>query len=126
MDSDGDGVGDLRGITSKLDHLADLGVAGTWLSPIFTSPMKDFGYDIANFTEVDPVFGTMDDIKELFTQAKQRGIKIILDFVPNHSSNLCKWFEWSENRENGYDDWYVWRDPKAWVDGKPVPPTNWV
>ncbi|XP_055710288.1 maltase 2-like [Phlebotomus papatasi] len=126
MDSDGDGVGDLRGITSKLDHLADLGVAGTWLSPIFTSPMKDFGYDIANFTEVDPVFGTMDDIKELFTQAKQRGIKIILDFVPNHSSNLCKWFEWSENRENGYDDWYVWRDPKAWVDGQPVPPTNWV
>ncbi|GAB0089225.1 maltase 1-like [Sergentomyia squamirostris] len=126
MDSDGNGVGDLKGITSKLEHLADLGVTGTWLSPIFTSPMKDFGYDIANFTEVDPIFGTLDDLKDLFAKAKELGIKIILDFVPNHSSNACKWFEWSENRENGYDDWYVWADPKGFVDGVPQPPTNWV
>uniref|UniRef100_A0A7G3A809 alpha-glucosidase n=1 Tax=Lutzomyia longipalpis TaxID=7200 RepID=A0A7G3A809_LUTLO len=127
MDSNGDGVGDLQGITSKLEHLADLGITGTWLSPIFTSPMKDFGYDIANFTEVDPVFGTMADLQNLFTRAKSLGIKIILDFVPNHSSNLCKWFEWSENRENGYDDWYVWRDPKGYDNaGVPIPPTNWV
>ncbi|XP_059617630.1 maltase 2-like [Phlebotomus argentipes] len=126
MDSDGNGVGDIKGITSKLGHLKDLGVTGTWLSPIFTSPMKDFGYDIANFTEVDEIFGTLDDLKELFATAKSMGIKIILDFVPNHSSNLCKWFEWSENRENGYDDWYVWVDAKEIVDGVPVPPTNWV
>uniref|UniRef100_A0A1L8DQT7 alpha-glucosidase n=2 Tax=Nyssomyia neivai TaxID=330878 RepID=A0A1L8DQT7_9DIPT len=126
MDSNGDGVGDLIGITSKLGHLADMGITGTWLSPIFTSPMVDFGYDIANFTEVAPIFGTMADLRTLFTTAKGLGIKVILDFVPNHSSNLCKWFEWSENRQDGYDDWYVWKDPSDFEDGVPIPPNNWV
>lgn len=126
-DSDGDGVGDLKGITDSLEHLQDLGVTGTWLSPIFKSPMKDFGYDIEDFYNVDPIFGTNDDLVALFAKAKQLGIKIILDFVPNHSSDKCEWFVKSENKEDGYDDWYVWQDSKGMDgEGKPIPPSNWV
>lgn len=126
-DSDGDGVGDIKGITASLEHLKDLGVTGTWLSPIFKSPMRDFGYDIADFYNVDEIFGTNEDLAELFAKAKEMEIKIILDFVPNHSSNESEWFSKSELRQDGFDDWYVWHDAKGEdADGKPIPPTNWV
>ena len=126
-DSDGDGIGDIKGITESLEHLKDLGVTGTWLSPVFKSPMKDFGYDIADFYNVDPTFGTNDDLKALFQKADELDIKIILDFVPNHSSNECEWFIKSEKREDGYDDWYVWKDAKGEdADGNKIPPSNWV
>ena len=126
-DSDGDGIGDIKGIIESLEHLKDLGVTGTWLSPVFKSPMKDFGYDIADFYNVDPTFGTNDDLKALFQKADELDIKIILDFVPNHSSNECEWFIKSEKREGGYDDWYVWRDAKGEdADGNKIPPSNWV
>lgn len=126
-DSDGDGVGDIKGITAELDHLKDLGVTGTWLSPCFKSPMRDFGYDIQDFYNVDEIFGTNEDLGELFKKAKQLDIKIILDFVPNHSSNESEWFIKSEQRLEGYDDWYVWRDARGFDgDGEPIPPSNWV
>lgn len=126
-DSDGDGVGDIKGIIQGLQHLKDLGVTGTWLSPIFKSPMRDFGYDIQDFFNVDPIFGTNEDLVALFAEAKRLGIKIILDFVPNHSSDLCEWFVKSEQRQDGYDDWYVWRDSKGNDnEGNPIPPSNWV
>lgn len=126
-DSNGDGVGDIKGITESLEHLKDLGVTGTWLSPIFTSPMHDFGYDIADFYNVDKIFGTNADLAELFAKAKELDIKIILDFVPNHSSNECEWFIKSEQKVDGYDDWYVWHDSKGNDgNGDPIPPSNWV
>ncbi|XP_050079089.1 uncharacterized protein LOC126565930 [Anopheles maculipalpis] len=109
-DSDGDGVGDLTGITDKLDHLADLGVTGVWLSPVFKSPMADFGYDIADFRNVDPIFGTMADLDRMVAKAKQLGIKVILDFVPNHTSDEHEWFIKSVNNEGNYRDYYVWRN----------------
>lgn len=124
-DSDGDGVGDIKGIISKLEHLKELGIGGTWLSPIFKSPMADFGYDIADFYSVDPIFGTNEDLEELFRKAKALGIKVILDFVPNHSSDQSEWFKKSVNREEPYTNYYIWNDGKV-VDGKRVPPNNWV
>lgn len=113
------------GIISKLPYLKELGVGGTWLSPIFKSPMKDFGYDIADFYDVDPIFGTMADLEELFRQAKLLDIKIILDFVPNHSSDQGEWFQQSARREGIYADYFVWRDGKM-VNGVRSPPNNWV
>ena len=92
QDSDDDGTGDLRGITARLDHLVDIGVQAFWLSPVYKSPMADFGYDISDYRDIDPIFGTMDDFEELATAAKKRGLKIIMDFVPNHSSNQHDWF----------------------------------
>jgi alpha-glucosidase len=116
-DSDGDGIGDLRGITGKLDHLADLRVAALWLSPIFTSPMADFGYDVADYCDIDPVFGTLEDLDELVAETHARGMKLILDWVPNHSSDRHPWFlESRASRENPKRDWYVWRDePNDWM-----------
>ncbi len=112
-DSDGDGVGDLPGITARLDHLAWLGVDAVWLSPIYRSPMADFGYDVSDHCDVDPVFGTLDDADELVAQAHARGIKVVLDWVPNHTSIEHRW--WTE-----HPDFYVWRD------GAPdTPPNNW-
>lgn len=124
-DSDGDGIGDIKGIISKLDYLRDLGVGGTWLSPIFKSPMADFGYDISDFYAIDPIFGTMEDIEELFRLANERGMKIILDFVPNHSSEQCEWFQKSIKRIEPYTDYYVWHNGRN-VSGKIMPPNNWV
>jgi alpha-glucosidase len=122
-DSNGDGIGDLAGITSKLDYLADLGVDALWLSPIFTSPMRDFGYDVADYCGVDPVFGTEADFDELIAGVHQRGMRLLLDWVPNHSSSDHPWFvESRSSRDNPKRDWYVWRDRQA--DGSP--PTNWM
>lgn len=127
MDSDGDGVGDLRGITSKLQHLADAGIGATWLSPIFRSPMVDFGYDIADYTAIQPEYGTMEDFDGMMLEANRLGIRIVLDFVPNHSSDQCEWFQRSVAREVGYDDFYVWHDGLVNPDGgDPLPPNNWV
>ncbi len=121
-DSNSDGVGDLNGIISKLDYLKWLGVDAVWLSPIYPSPMADFGYDVADYCNVHPMFGTLDDFDELVNQAHKRGLRVILDFVPNHSSDQHPWFlESRSSRDNPKRDWYLWRDPQP--DGSP--PTNW-
>jgi glycosidase len=123
QDSDGDGIGDLEGIESRLDHLASLGVDAIWISPIYPSPMKDFGYDVADYCDVDPRFGTLADFDSLLAAAHARGIKVILDFVPNHSSNQHPWFLESKSaRTSAKRDWYVWRD--AAPGGGP--PNNWI
>lgn len=123
-DSDGNGVGDLKGITSKLEYLKEIGVTATWLSPIFKSPMADFGYDVSNFFEIDPTFGTMADFEALIARSKQVGVKIILDFVPNHSSDECDWFQRSIDKDPEYKDYYVWHPGKV-VNGVRQPPSNW-
>jgi glycosidase len=122
-DANGDGVGDLEGIRQRLDHLAWLGVDGVWISPFFPSPMKDFGYDVADYCDVDPLFGTLDDFDRLLRDAHARGIRVILDFVPNHSSDQHAWFvESRASRASAKRDWYVWRDPAPGGG----PPNNWV
>jgi alpha-glucosidase len=123
QDSDGDGVGDLAGIRARLPHLTELGVDALWLSPIFTSPMADFGYDISDYIAIDPLFGTMADFDALLTEAHARGIKVILDFVPNHSSDRHPWFiESRSSRQNPKRDWYIWHDPAPGGG----PPNNWL
>src|SRR4051794_33413584 len=113
MDSNGDGIGDLRGIADRLDYLAWLGVDALWLSPIFSSPMADFGYDISDYTNIEPIFGTLADFDDLLQKAHAHGIKIVLDFVPNHTSNQHPWFlESRSSRDNPKRDWYIWRDAK--------------
>ena len=116
-DSNGDGVGDLRGITSRLDYLQELAVAAIWLSPIFKSPMADFGYDVADYRDVDPIFGTLEHLDELIAECHARDIKVVLDWVPNHTSDRHPWFEESRSsKTNPKRDWYVWRDrPNDWV-----------
>ena len=121
-DSNGDGIGDLRGITEHLDHIASLGVAALWLSPFFTSPMKDFGYDIADFTDVDPIFGTLADFDCLIERAHALQLRVIIDQVFSHTSDQHAWFRESRSsRDSEHADWYVWADPKP--DGSP--PSNW-
>ena len=121
-DANGDGVGDLAGITAHLDHVASLGVDGVWLSPFFPSPMKDFGYDISEYRGVDPVFGTLADFDALVARAHRLGLKLIIDQVYAHSSDAHGWFAESRaDRTNARHDWYVWADAKA--DG--TPPNNW-
>ncbi len=127
-DSNSDGIGDLNGITEKLDYLNDgsdnsLGINVIWISPVYKSPMYDFGYDVTDHTDVDPIFGTLKDFDRLIKEAHKRKIKVIMDFIPNHTSHLHPWFlESSSSRDNPKRDWYVWRDPKP--DGSP--PNNWV
>jgi alpha-glucosidase len=122
MDSNGDGVGDLPGITSRLDYLAWLGVDAIWISPIYPSPMADFGYDISDYTDIHPLFGTLADFDRLLAEAHRRGLKVILDYVPNHTSDQHPWFRESRSsRDNPRRDWYIWRDPAP--DGGP--PNNW-
>jgi alpha-glucosidase len=122
-DSDGDGVGDLRGILPHLDYLAELGVEAVWLSPIFPSPMADFGYDVSDYCDIDPVFGTLADLDALVAGCHSRGIKVVLDWVLNHSSDRHPWFLASRSgRDNPRRDWYVWRDGTAGGG----PPNNWV
>ena len=121
-DSNGDGIGDLPGITSKLDYIASLGVDAVWLSPFFTSPMKDFGYDVADYCGVDPIFGTLSDFDDLIAKAHSLGLKILIDQVYSHTSDQHAWFAESRaSHHNAKADWYVWADPK--VDGSP--PNNW-
>lgn len=122
-DTNGDGIGDLQGIIKKLDYIASLGVDAVWISPFYQSPMKDFGYDISDYRTVDPIFGTIEDFKELIAAAKKRNLKILIDQVWNHTSDLHPWFEESrQSRNNPKADWYVWADAKE--DG--TPPNNWL
>ena len=117
-DTDGDGVGDLAGVVAHLDHLAWLGVDAVWLSPIFRSPMRDYGYDVADYRDVDPLFGSLADADRLIAEAHARGIRVLLDLVPNHTSSDHEWFlDARSSRTSPHRDWYVWRDPAA--DGGP-------
>jgi alpha-glucosidase len=123
QDSDGDGVGDLRGILDRLDHLAWLGVRAIWLSPVTVSPNADFGYDVADYYDVDPSLGTLADLDALVQAADARGIGVLMDLVPNHTSDQHPWFEMSRSsRDNPKRDWYVWADPAPGGG----PPNNWV
>jgi len=123
QDSNGDGIGDLGGIRDRLDHLVSLGVDAVWISPIYPSPMADFGYDISDFCDVDPRFGTLDGFDALVQEAHARGLKIILDFVPNHTSDRHPWFVQSRSaRSDARRDWYIWRDPAPGG----APPNNWL
>lgn len=121
-DSDGDGIGDLRGVTDHLDHILSIGVDAIWLSPFFTSPMLDFGYDVADYCNVDPIFGSLAEFDRLIDAAHSRGLKIIIDQVYSHTSDLHMWFSESRAcRHNARADWYVWADARP--DG--TPPNNW-
>ena len=126
QDSNGDGIGDLPGITQRLDHLNDgtpesLGVDGIWISPFYRSPMKDFGYDVSDYRDVDPIFGTLADFDRLIEEAHRRKIRVLVDLVPNHTSNQHPWFvESRSSRANPKRDWYVWADPR-----RRGPPNNW-
>ncbi len=123
QDTNGDGVGDLNGIRDRLDYLKWLGVDAVWISPVFRSPMADFGYDVSDYCDIDPLFGTLADCDALIAAAHERGLKVIFDFVPNHSSDQHPWFiESRSSRDNPKRDWYIWRDGKG--DGSP--PNNWI
>ena len=122
QDTDGNGRGDLRGIDMHLDYLASLGVGAVWLTPVFVSPMVDNGYDVADYTGIDPLYGTMDDMDQLIADAADAGIRIVMDMVVNHTSDQHPWFtESASGRDNPKSDWYIWRDPKP--DGSA--PNNW-
>jgi alpha-glucosidase len=131
-DSNGDGVGDLAGLIEHLDHLAggpdSLGVDALWLSPIYPSPMLDGGYDVSDYTTIDPVFGTPADFDRLVEACHARGVRLILDLVMNHTSSQHPWFVESRQSASGpFADFYLWRDPSGWTaDGQPEPPNNWV
>jgi len=123
QDSNGDGIGDLKGITARLPHVASLGADAIWISPFFTSPMKDFGYDVSDYTDVDPMFGTIGDFDAVIAEAHRLGIKVMIDLVISHTSDQHAWFvESRSSRINAKSDWYVWSDPKP--DG--TPPNNWL
>ncbi|NQY61252.1 alpha-glucosidase family protein [Cognatishimia sp.] len=123
QDSNGDGIGDLKGITSRLDYIESLGVDAIWISPFFKSPMKDFGYDVSDYRDVDPMFGTLADFDELLDKAHARGIRIMIDLVLSHTSDQHVWFgESRKSRDNPKSDWFVWADPNE--DG--TPPNNWL
>jgi len=123
QDSNGDGIGDLPGITKRLDYVASLGVDAIWISPFFTSPMKDFGYDVSDYRDVDPMFGSLADFDALLARAHELGIKVMIDLVMSHTSDQHPWFAESRaSKENDKSDWYVWADPQ--LDG--TPPNNWL
>ena len=122
QDSDGDGIGDLEGIRQRLDYIATLGVDAIWLSPVFPSPMADFGYDVSDYCDIAPIFGNLASFDALLADVHDRGLKLLLDFVPNHSSDQHPWFvESRSSRDNPKRDWYIWKDPAP--DGGP--PNNW-
>ncbi len=127
QDSNGDGIGDLKGITSRLDYLYDLGIDAIWLTPIYPSPGVDYGYDISNYTAIDPIYGTMADFDHLVAEAKKRNIRVIMDYVINHTSDQNPWFiESRSSRTNPKRDWYIWRDGKGeTATSKGEPPNNW-
>ena len=122
QDSNGDGVGDINGITSRLDYLHDLGIGAIWITPMYPSPLVDFGYDVADYTALDPLYGTLADFDRMMAEAKKRNIRVIMDFVPNHTSDQHSWFKESRSsRTNPKRNWYIWRDGK----GPGEPPNNW-
>lgn len=122
MDANNDGIGDLNGIASKMDYLKWLGVDAIWIAPMFPSPQVDFGYDVSNYVDVDPMYGTLRDFDRMETVGKKQNVGIVLDFVVNHTSDKHKWFiESSSSKTNPYHDWYIWKDPK----GTNQPPNNW-
>jgi len=127
QDSNGDGIGDLNGITSRLDYLKELGVDAIWLTPVYPSPQVDFGYDISDYRAIDPQYGTMADFDRLVAEASKRNIRVIMDMVMNHTSDQHKWFlESRSSRTNPYRDWYVWRNGKGeTATSKGEPPNNW-
>lgn len=126
-DSNGDGVGDIPGIISKLDHVKNLGVDIIWLSPMYDSPQNDMGYDISDYESVYPKYGTLDDMHQLIDQVHQRGMKLVLDLVINHTATAHKWFEESKSsKTNPKRDWYIWKPPKYDAQGNRHPPNNWV
>ena len=127
QDSNGDGIGDLNGITQRLDYLKDLGVDAIWLSPVYPSPQADFGYDISDYENIDPQYGTLKDFDHLVAEAGKRHIRVLMDMVMNHTSDEHKWFKESRSsRANPYRDWYVWHDGKGQTaTDKGVPPNNW-
>ncbi|WP_455189931.1 beta-galactosidase BglA [Foliimonas ilicis] len=123
QDSNGDGVGDLRGILMRLPHIAELGVDAIWISPFFKSPMADFGYDVSDYCDVDPLFGTLEDFDAVVAEAHRLNLKVMIDLVLSHTSDVHPWFKESRSsRDNAKADWYVWADPKP--DG--TPPNNWL
>lgn len=123
QDSNGDGIGDLNGITARLDYIKSLGVDAIWLTPIYPSPQIDFGYDISDYLDIDPAYGTLADFDRLIAEAKKRNIRVVIDFVLNHTSNKHPWFvESATSRDNPKRDWYIWRDGK----GPNQPPNNWI
>jgi alpha-glucosidase len=129
QDSNGDGVGDLTGIMSRLDYVADLGIDAIWISPFYPSPMADFGYDVSDYCNVDPMFGTLKDFDALINRVHELGLKLIMDFVPNHTSNQHAWFlESRSSKDNPKRDWYLWHDPCSDGMGPPErrPPNNWL
>ena len=122
QDGDGDGVGDLAGMRRRLPYLSELGVDAIWISPIFPSPMADFGYDISDYTGIDPLFGTLAEFDALLAEAHAAGLKVLLDLVPNHTSDRHPWFEESRvSRQSARRDWYLWHDPASGGG----PPNNW-
>jgi alpha-glucosidase len=126
QDSDGNGVGDLEGIRRRLDYVAELGVDAVWLSPIFPSPMADFGYDVSDYCGVAPIFGDLASFDALLADVHSRGLKLLLDFVPNHTSDQHPWFfESRSSRDNPKRDWYIWRDPVPGANGERLAPNNW-
>src|SRR5215831_7909401 len=123
QDTNGDGVGDLRGIIQRIPYLVELGIDAVWISPIFPSPMLDFGYDVANYTDIDPLFGTLQDFDHLVVATHASGLKVLLDLVPNHTSDQHPWFRESRSsRQHPRRDWYLWRDPASHGG----PPNNWL
>ena len=124
-DSNGDGIGDIPGIISKLDYLKELGIGIIWLSPLYKSPNDDNGYDISDYMDINPEYGTMDDMKQLIQGCKERDIRIIMDLVINHTSDEHEWFKESrKSKENPYRDYYIWR-PGIKNGDKELPPNNW-
>ncbi|XP_065222684.1 maltase 1-like [Planococcus citri] len=126
-DGNGDGMGDLKGLISKLDHFSDMGIETIYITPHFKSPMVDSGYDIMDYTSVNPLMGTMEDFETLIREMNSRGLKLVIDLVINHSSDQHPWFIKSIKNEKPYADFYVWKDPKGYeINGDPIPPNNWL
>ena len=127
QDSDGDGWGDLVGLNARLPYISRLGAGAVWITPIYPSPMADFGYDVSDYLTIHPLLGDMTDFRVMLDTAHSLGLAVILDFVPNHSSSEHEWFQRSERREWPYSQYYVWADPLGWdSSGSPVPPSNWL
>ena len=126
LDSNGDGLGDLNGIISKLDYIKGLGATAIWLSPIFKSPQKDMGYDVSDYRSIHAPYGSLEDAEQLIKEMHHRDIKLLLDLVVNHTSDQHAWFQESrQSKTNPKSDWYIWRDAKIGPDGNAQEPNNW-